>query len=266
MIQLTGTGIYSHTIQPYTIDNFVQQSLTAIGSKQWGSWWDGRGLLRVKIYDFALYTNPRQLTALAPTLARRCDSDGAPNPLSPASTLPGLAPLSPPSNVSSFSQASPQRLQRLERMHPSANANSSYLSNSASTASPDAELTTSDAELTTISKSLRKRLRPRLPLRRRNRSSKGGTGAITDSVRAAATQVEMSLCVRPARDLPLMMLRGEYSRILRKRLKIVGGNTEDAALATLLSYFNPEKLPQGSHLPPYHCNLVSLAPLHTHLF
>lgn len=220
----------------------MQQSLTAIGSKQWGSWWDGRGLLRVKIYDFALYTNPRQLNALAPTLARRLKSDGGPNPLSPASTLPGLAPLSPPSNVSSFSVAAPQRR--------GTSSTSISQVNNATDAVPatESDLVAPTQQLTTT-KSLRKRLRPRLPLRRRNRRSKAGSGAITDSVRAAATQVEMSLCVRPARDLPLMMLRSEYSRILRKRLKMVGGNTNDAALQTLLSYFNPEKLPEGSILP-----------------
>ncbi|GLC47512.1 hypothetical protein PLESTB_001805100 [Pleodorina starrii] len=36
------------------------QHLLAVGSRQWGSggWWDGRGLLRVKIYDFAIYADP----------------------------------------------------------------------------------------------------------------------------------------------------------------------------------------------------------------
>ncbi|EFJ47029.1 hypothetical protein VOLCADRAFT_121023 [Volvox carteri f. nagariensis] len=36
------------------------QHLLAVGSRQWGSggWWDGRGLLRVKIYDFAVYADP----------------------------------------------------------------------------------------------------------------------------------------------------------------------------------------------------------------
>ncbi|GIL78039.1 hypothetical protein Vretimale_7397 [Volvox reticuliferus] len=36
------------------------QHLLAVGSRQWGSggWWDGRGFLRVKIYDFAIYADP----------------------------------------------------------------------------------------------------------------------------------------------------------------------------------------------------------------
>jgi hypothetical protein len=221
----------------------LQQSLTAVGSKQWGSWWDGRGLLRVKIYDFALYTNPRQLTALAPTLARRLKADGAPNPLSPASTLPGLDPLSPPSNVSLFSSSPSGFLS--SPAAPMASTMGSTLS------SPDAaSAAASGTELTAAQRPLMQRLRPRLPLRRRRTSSASGT--ITESVRAASDQIEMSLFVRPARDLPLMLLRNEYSRILRKRLKMVGGNTEDEALHTLLSYFNAEKLPQGAY-PPIHC-------------
>lgn len=53
----------------------------------------------------------------------------------------------------------------------------------------------------------------------------------------------MSLTVRPSRDLPLMMLRAEYSRILRRRMHAVGGSADDAALRTLLSYFNAQLLP-----------------------
>lgn len=34
--------------------------LIAIGSRQWGNWWDGRGLLKVRIYDFAVYVDPAQ--------------------------------------------------------------------------------------------------------------------------------------------------------------------------------------------------------------
>lgn len=235
---------------PLTSTAMLMQSLTAIGSKQWGSWWDGRGLLRVKIYDFALYTNPKQLTALAPTLARRLKADGGPNPLSPASTLPGLPPLSPPTNAALFSaSARPYGLQSAAAY----NNNSSELAvRKVSEQNPNATVSINAPDaasgVTAAPGSLRKRLRPRLPLRRRRRGSTGGSGAITDKVRAAATQVEMSLCVRPARDLPLMLLRNEYSRILRKRLKMVGGSTEDAALHTLLSYFNPEKLPEGDVL------------------
>ena len=69
---------------------------------------------------------------------------------------------------------------------------------------------------------------------------------LTDRVRAASDQVEMSLCVRPARDLPLLMLRSEYSRILRKRMHAVGGSPEDPGLRTLLSYFKAAALPAAA--------------------
>ncbi|KAK9830556.1 hypothetical protein WJX72_012447 [[Myrmecia] bisecta] len=36
------------------------QELVSVGSRQWGSWWDGRALLRVKIYDFAVYMDAQQ--------------------------------------------------------------------------------------------------------------------------------------------------------------------------------------------------------------
>lgn len=36
------------------------QRLLALGSRHWGSssWWDTRSLLRIKIYDFAVYADP----------------------------------------------------------------------------------------------------------------------------------------------------------------------------------------------------------------
>jgi len=37
------------------------QQLLTVGSRHWGNWWDGRGLLRVKIYDFAIYVDGRQV-------------------------------------------------------------------------------------------------------------------------------------------------------------------------------------------------------------
>mmetsp|Transcript_33797 Transcript_33797/g.84752 ORF Transcript_33797/g.84752 Transcript_33797/m.84752 type:complete len:349 (-) Transcript_33797:44-1090(-) len=36
------------------------QELTATGHRTWGSWKDGRGLLNIKIYDFALYVDKEQ--------------------------------------------------------------------------------------------------------------------------------------------------------------------------------------------------------------
>mmetsp|Transcript_1936 Transcript_1936/g.5708 ORF Transcript_1936/g.5708 Transcript_1936/m.5708 type:complete len:355 (-) Transcript_1936:826-1890(-) len=43
---------------PQTItENGSNRELAATGHRTWGSWWDGRGLLNVKIYDFALYVD-----------------------------------------------------------------------------------------------------------------------------------------------------------------------------------------------------------------
>lgn len=39
------------------------QSLVTVGNRQWGNWWDGRGLLKVKIYDFAIYADAREARA-----------------------------------------------------------------------------------------------------------------------------------------------------------------------------------------------------------
>jgi hypothetical protein len=37
------------------------QQLLTVGCRNWGNWWDGRGLLRVKIYDFAIYVDGEQV-------------------------------------------------------------------------------------------------------------------------------------------------------------------------------------------------------------
>lgn len=37
------------------------QALMTVGSRTWGNWWDGRGLLNVKIYDFAIYADKKQV-------------------------------------------------------------------------------------------------------------------------------------------------------------------------------------------------------------
>jgi hypothetical protein len=37
------------------------QQLLTVGTRNWGNWWDGRGLLRVKIYDFAIYVDGEQV-------------------------------------------------------------------------------------------------------------------------------------------------------------------------------------------------------------
>lgn len=131
------------------------QDLTTTGHKQWGSWWDGRGLLRVKLYDFAIYTNKQQVSQLSEEGAGRA-----------------------------------RQARRRRRASPS--------------------------EL-----------------------------AICETVRGSHG-VEMSLAVRPARDLPLHIMATEYQRILSKRLRAVGGDPQDAALGALLQYFNAAKLPASA--------------------
>ena len=49
--------------------------------------------------------------------------------------------------------------------------------------------------------------------------------------RGAMTQV------RAARNLPIKLLAEEYERILRRRLKRVGGSPEDGALAEMVASF-----------------------------
>ncbi|GFR44649.1 hypothetical protein Agub_g5939 [Astrephomene gubernaculifera] len=81
------------------------QHLLAVGSRQWGnsgSWWDGRSLLRVKIYDFAIYANPvgsAAATAVAALAASRAsiDNNSTGSGWSPADAL---VPSSCPVDVS----------------------------------------------------------------------------------------------------------------------------------------------------------------------
>jgi hypothetical protein len=153
------------------------QDLTATGSKQWGTWWDGRGLLKVKIYDFAIYTNVQQL-------AHAC-------PHTPRATAPILPPAAGANNADATTPPPRLRLRRL-RMHRADTA--------------------------------------------------GACAGICKDV-GGNLAVEMSLCVRPARDLPLTIMRSEYKRILQKRLKALGGNPEDPSLHSLMAYFDPALLP-----------------------
>lgn len=43
--------------------------------------------------------------------------------------------------------------------------------------------------------------------------------------------------MRAARNLPIKLLAEEYERILRRRLKRVGGSPEDGALAEMVASF-----------------------------
>ncbi len=48
---------------------------------------------------------------------------------------------------------------------------------------------------------------------------------------------EMALMVRASRNLPIKLLAGEYEKILRRRLAVVGGSPDDSALAEMVSKF-----------------------------
>ena len=47
----------------------------------------------------------------------------------------------------------------------------------------------------------------------------------------------MTGAAQAARSLPIGLLRAEYSRILSKRIRAVGGSHKDPALHTLLQLF-----------------------------
>ena len=47
----------------------------------------------------------------------------------------------------------------------------------------------------------------------------------------------MALMVRASRNLPIKLLAGEYEKILRRRLAVVGGSPEDSALAEMVRKF-----------------------------
>ncbi|KAK9816223.1 hypothetical protein WJX74_001914 [Apatococcus lobatus] len=53
----------------------------------------------------------------------------------------------------------------------------------------------------------------------------------------SSDDVSMSLMVRAARNLPIPILAKEYERILKRRLQIVGGSPNDAALSSMLECF-----------------------------
>lgn len=61
----------------------------------------------------------------------------------------------------------------------------------------------------------------------------------------SSDDVSMSLMVRAARNLPIPILAKEYERILKRRLQIVGGSANDAALHSMLECFKKERLPSG---------------------
>eukprot|EP00892_Ulva_mutabilis_P011699 jgi/Ulvmu1/8901/UM049_0083.1 len=179
------------SMQPEIAEAGSIQSLVSAGSKELVSKWDGRGLLRFKIYDFALYANSSHVASNSSALS-----------LSARPALQGAATPAAAQVETTPSPATGQDSNRSRRFM------------------------------------LVLRRQPGGCNRRRRTAQAARQDTLTDRVRAATAQVEMSLCVRPARDLPLAMLRAEYSRILRKRMHAVGGAADDPALRTLLSYFH----------------------------
>ena len=53
----------------------------------------------------------------------------------------------------------------------------------------------------------------------------------------SSSDVRMALMVRASRNLPIKLLAGEYEKILRRRLAVVGGSPDDSALAEMVSKF-----------------------------
>ena len=58
--------------------------------------------------------------------------------------------------------------------------------------------------------------------------------------------VKMALMVRASRNLPIKLLAGEYEKILRRRLAVVGGSPDDSALAEMVRKFRYAVLLSGS--------------------
>ena len=123
-----------------------QQELAATGTRTWGSWWDGRGLLNLRIYDFAIYV----------------DSD--------------------------------------------------------------------------------KLKRSRMSRKFRHKSPSQLRDDYYQSLRSS-TDFGMSLLVRTNHALPIGMMSREYERILRKRISMVGGDSQDPHLNAMLEYFKEPNLP-----------------------
>ena len=53
----------------------------------------------------------------------------------------------------------------------------------------------------------------------------------------SSSDVKMALMVRASRNLPIKLMASEYEKILRRRLAVVGGSPNDAALAEMVRIF-----------------------------
>ena len=67
-------------------------------------------------------------------------------------------------------------------------------------------------------------------------ASEGSELEVTRGIRDSK-DIEMSLMVRAARNLPIRLLAKEYERILKRRLRVVGGSPNDKGLRTMLQQF-----------------------------
>ena len=61
----------------------------------------------------------------------------------------------------------------------------------------------------------------------------------------SSEDIDMSLMVRAARNLPIKLLAKEYERILRRRITKVGGSQTDAALDKMIKSFDEKALPDS---------------------
>lgn len=70
----------------------------------------------------------------------------------------------------------------------------------------------------------------------------------------------MALMVRASRNLPIKLLAGEYEKILRRRLAVVGGSPDDSALAEMVGKFRCCVVPDSS---PAHFYLSAQVRMHS---
>lgn len=47
-------------LYPGNNSEYPRQNLLAVGTRLWGNWWAGRGLLGIRVYDFALYIDGKE--------------------------------------------------------------------------------------------------------------------------------------------------------------------------------------------------------------
>ncbi|GBF98556.1 hypothetical protein Rsub_11886 [Raphidocelis subcapitata] len=250
-------------------------SLVAVGHRHWGNWWDGRGLLKVKIYDFAVYADAREArAALAAAFfpsaggagggwralrrqraaARREAGAGAPAERAAAAAPAPAAAAGPGAGEEPgwplaqlpfgswwqplLAPAQPEASAALK----SAEAGGGDNDGDGGAAAPEA--------------GRRRRKLLRLRLRRRRRTADGAPvlaaaaaaqpeGAALAEALRTSRDCGVSLLLRAARDIPLPALREEYEKVLKRRLARVGGDPSDPALGQLLDSFST-----ASRLPP----------------